>query len=284
MRLDPEAEARVSQLPLGPGREPFSRRARVRLALLLGALLVIAVVASAVLATGSGKVPGRLVTIPAADRSASAALLRAAAAVGFHSPAAAGAGGVESLPASAARASGSRLLAVGSQAPGFMLRTPEGVPVELSRLRGKAVLLEFFATWCAHCAAEAPHLESLYRSLPRSHVAFVAVNADSEDAASILAYHIYFGLQFPAVLDPGSHLGSFHARGPVGPVTTRYRVATTPTFYVLDRSGRVVWRGVGEQPDSTLRAALRQAAGGPAAPAGSAGSGCPAAAGTCTGP
>ncbi len=141
-----------------------------------------------------------------------------------------------------------------------MLRTPTGTRVSLRTLRGRAVLLEFFATWCPHCDAEAPHLERLYSSLRHSRDAFLAVNADGETAPSVLAYHIYFELAYPALLDPSSDPGSFSSAGSPGPVSTAYHVADYPTFYVLDPSGRIVWAGQGEQPDLLLAHELEQAA------------------------
>ena len=79
------------------------------------------------------------------------------------------------------------------------------------------MLLEFFATWCPHCNAEAPHLQRLYASLPKSRYAFASVNADGEDAASVFAYHRYYGLSFPALLDPSGTPGNFHKPGAGGP-------------------------------------------------------------------
>jgi peroxiredoxin len=201
-----------------------------------------------------------VVTIPLADRSASAALLRAAEAVGFHSNAPSNAGGIENSPiAATSPPAASSLLPVGTKAPDFKLRTPTGVPVSLASLRGKAVLLELFATWCPHCAAEAPHLKAMYAKLPHDRYAFVSVNADSEDAASVLAYHIWFGLPFPALLDPGTDPGSFHDPGSPGPVSKAYKVKLFPTFYVVDPRGKVAWSATGEQPDALLLQQLRQA-------------------------
>jgi len=147
-------------------------------------------------------------------------------------------------------------LPVGSTAPAFSLRTPAGTSVRLADLRGRPVLLEFFATWCPHCAAEAPHLRRLYA---QTDAPFVAVNADSEDAASVFAFHVWFGLPFPALVDTGTHTVSWPASGPAGPVSSAYRVSSFPTFYVLDRRGRIVWRSAGEQPDAKLRQELRRA-------------------------
>jgi thiol-disulfide isomerase/thioredoxin len=151
------------------------------------------------------------------------------------------------------------LLPVGSVAPPFTLRAPTGKPLSLASLRGKTVLLELFATWCPHCAAEAPHLKAMYAKLPHDSYEFVSVNADSEDPASILAYHIWFGLPFPALVDPGTDPGTFHAAGSPGPVSKQYKVRLYPTFYVIDPRGLVAWAATGEQPDALLLQELRAA-------------------------
>jgi peroxiredoxin len=197
----------------------------------------------------------------AADTDAPAALVRAADAVGFRPNVEAGTGGVEELPASAARPpSNPDLLPVGTRAPGFALETPEGKTVRLADYRGKAVLLEFFATWCPHCAAATPYVRELFSALPQSKHAWLSVNADGEDAASVYAYHRYFGLDSPALLDPSSQPGTFRSPGAAGLVTTRYRVQAFPTFYVVDARGRIAWRSDGEQPNALLERELRKAA------------------------
>src|SRR5205085_2027036 len=118
------------------------------------------------------------------------------------------------------------------------------------------------ATWCPHCGAEAPHLQQIYSSLPKARYAFLSVNGDGEDSASVLAYHRYFGLAFPALLDPSSHPGTFRRPGASGRVTLSYRLRSFPTFYVIDRAGRITWRGDGEQPNALLLRELRRAARG----------------------
>jgi peroxiredoxin len=247
----------LPQLPLRPGRPAFSKRTRLYLLVAMLVSLVVIVVVAAVLAHSSSK--PQVVTIPAADRNASPALIRAAEAVNFRPPKLAGTGQVEHGAVGSAPQLTSGLLGVGAQAPDFALRTPTGTPVSLRALRGKAVLLEFFAAWCPHCAAEAPHLRDLYGQLPRSKVAFVAIDGNSDDAPTVFAYHVYFGLPFPAVLDHGGRTVTFPEHGPIGPVSGKYGVSEWPTFYVIDSHGRVSWRSAGEQPDAQLAQELRRA-------------------------
>ena len=224
---------------------------------------VIGVVAAVLVVTRpTSALPPPAATVSATDRDAPPALVKAADAVHFRPNTEPGVGQIEGQPAWAgAKTSQSSLLPVASIAPDFALKTPEGITFRLSDLRGKAVLLEFFASWCPHCDAEAPHLRSLYAALPKSRYGFVSVNADSENAASVFAFHRYFGLRYPALLDPSAHPGSYYHPGAPGAVTKRYRVQVYPTFYVLDGAGRIAWAVDGEQPDALLRQELARASG-----------------------
>ena len=125
--------------------------------------------------------------------------------------------------------------------------------MKLSDYRGKTVLLEFFATWCPHCQAEARHLVQLSQTLASRGVAFLSVNADSEDARepvclrTVLRHHLArpAGSRFP-------RREASTRRAGAGPVTQAFGVALYPTFYIIDSLGRVAWRGDREQPDALL--------------------------------
>ena len=186
---------------------------------------------------------------------------KAVAAVGFHSTmAGAQVGIIENLPdASQLLPPSTSLLPVGASAPDFTLSTPTGQRVQLSSYRGKTVLLEFFATWCPHCQAEAQHLVRLQSRVDSAKVVFLAVNADSEDAASILAFDRYFGIPYPTALDQGDRPGSFTSAGGEGPVTQRYGIYYFPTFYIVNPAGTIAWRGDREQPDAVLLKELTDA-------------------------
>jgi len=241
-----------------------NRKAKTVILSVTLAFAIVGLIVAGVLAVTRGvktHVPPPASSISASDRTASQSLIKAAAAVGFHPNVEAGVGKIESKPASAARKpSNPNLLTVGTTAPSFTLKTPQGEKISLSDFRNKATLVEFFATWCPHCAAEAPHLRKLYASLAKATYAFVSINADGESAPSVFAFHTYFGLQYPALLDPSSDTGSFNSPGGAGKVTLAYKVVAFPTFYVLDGRGVIVWRSDGEQPDALLRQELKRAA------------------------
>ncbi|MGA2478403.1 MAG: TlpA disulfide reductase family protein [Spirochaetia bacterium] len=245
----------------GPKKQ---KRARMVAFLVTAVVAVIAVVVGLVIAFTTSRPPADASPTLADAGSAApdSALAAAANAVGFHRTSGEHVGIVENLSADTPLlAPAASLLPVGRTAPDFMLRTPQGKQVRLSDYAGKIVFLEFFATWCPHCQAEAQHLIALAKALPPDRYAFLSVNADSEDAASIYAFERFFALPWPALRDQGTPTGNFNQAGGAGPVTKAYGVALYPTFYVIDAKGRIAWRGDREQPDTLLLRVLTDAAG-----------------------
>lgn len=115
---------------------------------------------------------------------------------------------------------------VGQPAPDFELATPEGGTIRLSELRGKAVMVNFWATWCGPCKIEMPLYVSAYEA-HKDELVVLAVDVE-EPAATVQSYVANNGLTFPVALD---------ARGEV---SLLYRVRGLPTTYFVDAAGIIV--------------------------------------------
>jgi len=90
----------------------------------------------------------------------------------------------------------------GSLAPDFTLeKLAGGPPVTLSDLRGRVVLVNFWATWCKPCEDEMPAMERLYRALRAEGFELLAISVD-RDRDAILGFRERMGLSFPILLDP----------------------------------------------------------------------------------
>lgn len=117
-------------------------------------------------------------------------------------------------------------------------------PVRLAELRGKPVVINFWASWCVPCREEAPELARFDREL-RGRAQLVGVDfQDSKQDA--LAFVREFGWRFPNVRDPQGKLAS------------RYGLAGLPTTYVLDRQGRIARTLTGAQTYEKLRQAVEE--------------------------
>jgi cytochrome c biogenesis protein CcmG, thiol:disulfide interchange protein DsbE len=119
--------------------------------------------------------------------------------------------------------------------------------LQLSSLRGKVVVLNFWASWCAPCKSEAPRLEAAWQRYRRQGVVVVGVDGQdfSGDAKRFLRKH---QITYPNVHD-----------GP-GAIGTKYGVTGYPETYFVDRRGRLVGdRVVGEVSAEKLTAGIRRA-------------------------
>ena len=121
------------------------------------------------------------------------------------------------------------------------------------------MLLELFATWCPHCAAEAPHLKALVREAAAGRATRSSRSTPTaRTPPSVLAYHIYFGLPFPALVDPNpSDPGSFQHEGSPGPGLEGLQGAALPDL-LRDRPARADRLG-GHRRAAGLAAAARAA-------------------------
>lgn len=122
--------------------------------------------------------------------------------------------------------------AVGQVAPDFSGKTLDGSPFRLADLRGKVVVLDFWATWCPPCRAMIPHTRDMVRRLARKPFAVVSISADADEAL-LRDFVRGESMYWTHLLD-----------GPNGPIITTYEVESFPSIYVLDGNGVVRYKGV----------------------------------------
>jgi thiol-disulfide isomerase/thioredoxin len=119
--------------------------------------------------------------------------------------------------------------------------------LKLSELRGSAVLLDFWATWCQPCRTEAPIVDRVWRRWRDRGVVVVGVNEDKLDEGDPAAFVRSAGLTYPIVRDPdGAAMRSFEAD-------------SMPTLVIVSRTGKVTAVRTGITSDSELEGLVRQA-------------------------
>jgi len=124
-------------------------------------------------------------------------------------------------------------IARGTTAPGFDLpRVGGGPELSLDQLRGKLVLLNFWATWCKPCEDEMPAMERLYRAFAGRDFELVAISVD-EDTAAVISFVKRLGLTFPVLLDSTQQVAAV------------YQTYRFPESLLIGRDGVVLERYVG---------------------------------------
>lgn len=133
---------------------------------------------------------------------------------------------------------------VGALAPDFELESLSGEYIRLSDLKGKPVLVNFWATWCAPCVLEMPNFQEYYEKYPGAFEV-LAVNFDEpHDTVSKFVKDV--GVTFPILFDTDAKVHGV------------YRFPGYPTTYVIDSDGVVRFQHVGLMDESTLEKYLTE--------------------------
>ncbi|MFQ5594858.1 MAG: TlpA family protein disulfide reductase [Anaerolineae bacterium] len=128
---------------------------------------------------------------------------------------------------------------LGQQAPDFALLDVEGKELSLSDVRGRPILINFWATWCGPCRTEMPVIEEAYQQHKGDGLVVLAIDVqESPELAKTFAG--WLGVTF-TLLDDGS-----------GEVASRYRVTAFPTSFFVDRDGVIRAWQVGAMSRSAL--------------------------------
>lgn len=131
-------------------------------------------------------------------------------------------------------------------APAFTLSLFDGTTLGLDELRGKVVFLNFWASWCPPCRAEARALEQAWRRHKAQGVVFVGVNTQDEEARA-RDFIEEFGVTYPNGMDRG------------GRIAIDYGVWGLPETFFIDREGRITYKHVGTLGRDTITTKLDEA-------------------------
>ena len=125
-------------------------------------------------------------------------------------------------------------------APAFALRTFDGKTVRLSDLKGKPVVLDFWATWCRPCRSSMPHLDELQKRYGNQGLVVIGLSVDEGSPAEVRRFAQSLGVTFRL------GMANDHVLDDYGPI--RF----LPTTFFIDRKGQMVRRVRGYLDPETL--------------------------------
>ncbi len=117
-------------------------------------------------------------------------------------------------------------------APDFALPGVDGKTITLSQLRGRVVLLDFWATWCAPCRLAIPHLNDLYKAYRTRGLEIIGVSLDTGSRERVRRFATSMGIQYPIIIADDQ-------------VLKDYGISPIPTTYLIDREGYISNKWVG---------------------------------------
>ncbi len=121
----------------------------------------------------------------------------------------------------------------GVKAPNFTLPDLDGKMVSLTDYRGRVVLLNIWATWCAPCVKEMPSMEKLYQELKDEKFVILAASIDESGADVVRPFMKNHKLSFPALIDSAGTLNDL------------YRISGVPESFIIDKQGRILEEIIG---------------------------------------
>ena len=111
-------------------------------------------------------------------------------------------------------------------APDFTLTTLDDQEITLSKLKGKVVLLDFWATWCGPCRESIPHLVHLYKTYRENGFEMIGISLDKGDPQVVRNFVKSMDIPYPIVIAPEE-------------VIRNYKVSKIPTSFLIDKEGKI---------------------------------------------
>jgi cytochrome c biogenesis protein CcmG, thiol:disulfide interchange protein DsbE len=142
---------------------------------------------------------------------------------------------------------GSKTQVSGTAAPSFTLPTQDGT-ISLESLRGKPVLVDFWASWCIPCQMSFPWMSEMYRAYGDKGLTIIAINLDKNQERAD-AFLEAASVRFDVAFDPS------------GKTAEAYKVTAMPSSFLIDKEGKIVHVRVGFDPkkNGEVEALIKQA-------------------------
>ncbi len=135
-------------------------------------------------------------------------------------------------------------------APDFQLTNSQGEVVQLAKLQGKPVFINFWASWCPPCKAEMPVIQTAYEKY-KEEIVFISINVtiDEQSKDDPLKFLQDGGYTFPVYWDDADDIKKT--------VAYRYLIRSIPTSFFIDKSGMIKYKVIGAVNEAMLEQNLQ---------------------------
>ncbi len=130
-------------------------------------------------------------------------------------------------------------------APNFVLKTAEGQTIELKKLEGKVVIVNFWATWCGPCRAEIPGFINVYKKYQSKGLEIIGISLDSDGWDAVKPYVQRAKIPYPIVMGNGDVADAYGG------------ITAIPVTFILDRKGAIVARHLGMMSEQALESTIK---------------------------
>lgn len=128
----------------------------------------------------------------------------------------------------------------GTSAPSFSITLTDGKKISLEGFKGKAVVINFWATWCPYCIDEAPALEKAYQKYKKEGLEMIAIAAESSPEKEVLSFIEKYKITYRVGIDEGNE------------IINSYDVQSFPTTVFITQDGKINNQRVGAITEEDL--------------------------------
>jgi len=138
-----------------------------------------------------------------------------------------------------------------AQAPAFTLKNMDGKDFSLAQVKGKVIILDFWATWCPPCRREIPHFVELQNQFGSKGLQVIGVSVDQEGWGVVKPFMAEQGVNYPVLMYTEEVYNAYQQLLPSD------QRGSIPFTFVLDRQGQIRAQFVGYRDQATFQAALQ---------------------------